>query len=76
MSPIFQIIHRYENEPELRETGVTPILHYDAAGRLVKTVMPDDTFTSVEYDAWMQKTFDQNDNSKAEQMVHRPDSIV
>ncbi len=26
--------------------------------------MPDDSFTSVEYDAWMQKSYDQNDNCK------------
>ena len=57
--PYFSDSHAYEDEPELREAGVTPILHYDAAGRMVKTTMPDDTFSKVEYDAWMQKTFDQ-----------------
>lgn len=60
--PYFSDSHLYDDEPELRESGVTPVLHYDAAGRLVKTEMPDDTFTSVEYDSWMQKSFDQNDN--------------
>ncbi|MEP7107394.1 MAG: SpvB/TcaC N-terminal domain-containing protein [Ferruginibacter sp.] len=60
--PYFSDSHLYEDEPELREAGVTPILHYDAAGRLVKTIMPDDTFSSIEYDSWMHKSFDQNDN--------------
>jgi len=60
--PYFSDSHLFEDEPELRETGVTPILHYDSAGRLVKTVMPDDTFSSVEYDSWSQRSFDQNDN--------------
>ncbi|MFL9482878.1 SpvB/TcaC N-terminal domain-containing protein [Chitinophagaceae bacterium LWZ2-11] len=62
--PYFSGSHLYETEPELREAGVTPILHYDAAGRLVKTIMPDDTFSSTEYDSWMQKSFDENDNCK------------
>lgn len=61
--PYFSDSHLYEDEPELREAGVTPILHYDAAGRLVKTTMPDDTFSKVEYDAWMQKTYDANDTT-------------
>ena len=62
--PYFSDSHLYEVETELRETGVTPALHYDAAGRLFKTEMPDDTFSSVEYDSWMQRSFDQNDNCK------------
>lgn len=59
--PYFSDSHLYEAEPELRETGVTAILHYDAAGRLVKTLMPDDSFSKVEYDSWMQKSYDSND---------------
>ena len=59
--PYFATTHHYDVEPALRECGVTPILYYDAAGRLVKTIFPDGTFTKVEYDAWQQKVFDQND---------------
>jgi RHS repeat-associated protein len=59
--PYFATTHDYDKEPALRECGVTPILHYDAAGRLVRTDFPDGTFTKVEYDAWQQKVFDQND---------------
>jgi hypothetical protein len=61
--PYFSDSHLYEIESELRETGVTATLHYDAAGRLVKTIMPDETFSKVEYDSWMQKTYDANDTT-------------
>ena len=43
------------------ETGVTPVMYYDAAGRLIKTEMPDDTFSKVEFDSWKQQSFDAND---------------
>jgi RHS repeat-associated protein len=60
--PYFCDSQLFEDESELRESGVTRILYYDAAGRLVKTTMPDDTFSSIEYDSWIQRSFDQNDN--------------
>ncbi|MCK6694183.1 MAG: insecticidal toxin complex protein, partial [Thermoanaerobaculia bacterium] len=50
--------HRFE---ELREEGVTPILYYDAAGRLVRTEMPDGTFSRVEFSPWFTRTYDAND---------------
>jgi len=59
--PYFTDSHLYEDEPELREIGITPVLYYDAAGRLVKTEMPDKTFLKTGYDAWLQKSFDAND---------------
>jgi len=60
--PYFSTTPHYETAPELVETGVTPILYYyDAPGRLVKTVLPDETFTKVEFDAWKQLSYDQND---------------
>lgn len=59
--PYFSITHLYEDEPALQMLGVTPVLHYDAAGRQVRTDMPDGTFTKVAYDSWQQKTYDQND---------------
>ncbi|MES2520775.1 MAG: SpvB/TcaC N-terminal domain-containing protein [Bacteroidota bacterium] len=60
--PYFSTTHLYENEPIIRKMGVSPELHYDAAGRLVRTDFPDGTYTKVEYDAWQQKVYDQNDN--------------
>ncbi|MDM0116730.1 SpvB/TcaC N-terminal domain-containing protein [Variovorax sp. J22R133] len=41
--------------------GVTPVMYYDAAGRLVRTEFPDGTFSRVEFSPWNVKTFDQND---------------
>ena len=41
--------------------GVTPIIYYDAAGRVVRTEMPDGTLSKVEVSPWHVKTFDAND---------------
>jgi len=41
--------------------GFTPIMYYDAAGRVVRTEMPDGTLSRVEFSPWHAKTFDQND---------------
>jgi RHS repeat-associated protein len=45
------------------ETGITPLLYYDAPGRLVRTEMPDGTFSRVEFSPWHVKTFDANDTA-------------
>jgi len=62
--PYFSTTHHYEDDSRLVEIGVTPILFYDAVGRLIKTKLPDKTFAKVEFDAWKQKSFDQNDTIK------------
>ncbi|MEC4686088.1 MAG: SpvB/TcaC N-terminal domain-containing protein [Nitrospirota bacterium] len=59
--PYFSVTHQYEDLKELVETGVTPILHYDAMGRLIKTEMPDNTFSKTVFDAWKQSIYDPND---------------
>ena len=59
--PWFSDGHLYEPEAQLTQYGVTPIMYYDAPGRLIKTEFPDGTLTRVEFDAWQQKTFDRND---------------
>ena len=59
--PYFSVSPGYENSKELRETGVTAILYYDALGRQIKTEFPDGTFTKTEFTSWMQQVFDQND---------------
>jgi hypothetical protein len=56
--PYFTPHHRYE-EPQ--EVGVTPILYYDAAGRTVRTEMPDGTFNRVEFSPWHFRAYDAND---------------
>jgi len=59
--PYFSVTHQFEDVKELVETGVTPILYYDAMGRLIKTEMPDGTFSKTEFDAWKQSIYDPND---------------
>lgn len=59
--PYFSVTWKYEDAKELVETGVTPTLYYDAAGRLVKTEMPNGTFSKVTFDSWKQSIYDAND---------------
>lgn len=41
--------------------GVTTITYYDAAGRVVRTDLPDGTYSRVEFSPWHVMTFDAND---------------
>ena len=59
--PYFSNTFAYEEEDELVLYGVTPVLHYDALGRNIRTDNPDGTFTKVEFDPWSQTSYDQND---------------
>ncbi len=59
--PYFSVTHAYESEAAVRELGVTPVLHYDPIGRVIRTDLPDGTFTRVEFTPWEQRVFDQND---------------
>ena len=59
--PYFSLTWQYEDVKELVESGVTPLIYYDALGRQVKNELPDGTFTKVAFDAWRQSTFDGND---------------
>ena len=60
--PFFSSTPAYEDETELVDWGVTPVLRYDALGRLTRTDLPNGTFSKVVFDPWMQTTFDPNDN--------------
>ena len=60
--PYFSTTEDYESEDQLVQWGVTPVLHYDPLGRNVRTDLPNGTFRSVEFDAWLQTTYDENDN--------------
>lgn len=62
--PFFSISPKFEDEKELVETGVTPIMYYDALGRLIKTELPDGTFSKVDFDSWQQTVYDANDTVK------------
>jgi RHS repeat-associated protein len=63
--PYFSVTHRYESAPELVEIGVTPVMYYDPVGRLIKTDFPNGTLSRGEFNAWLQRTFDQNDTVQA-----------
>lgn len=59
--PYFSVTHHFEDIKELVESGVTPLMYYDAPGRLIKTELPDGTFSRTEFDSWKQAIFDPND---------------
>ncbi len=41
--------------------GVSTTLYYDAAGRVIRTDLPDGTFSKVEFSPWHAATYDAND---------------
>jgi RHS repeat-associated protein len=49
-----------ESDPH-EEVGETSLMYYDAAGRPIRTEMPDGTFSRVEFSPWLVRTFDAND---------------
>lgn len=59
--PFFSATPEYETEEKLVVVGVTPILRYDPLGRLIRTDLPNGTFSKVEFDPWRQITSDEND---------------
>jgi RHS repeat-associated protein len=59
--PYFSTTFEFEDAKLLVERGVTPVITYDSAGRAIRTDLPDGTFIKVEFDSWMQRSFDQND---------------
>jgi len=65
--PFFDSSPVFNDEQELVEWGVTPILRYDPLGRLIRTDNPNGTFSTVEFDPWRQITFDENDTVLASQ---------
>lgn len=67
--PYFSTNFLYEDSPELVEIGVTPILYYDAPGRLIKTQFADGTLNRVAFDSWKQFNFDQNDTIEEDECL-------
>ncbi|HEX4962205.1 MAG TPA: SpvB/TcaC N-terminal domain-containing protein [Thermoanaerobaculia bacterium] len=56
--PFFSATHRFEFA---RQTGVSSVLFYDPAERVIATLHPNDTWEKVVFDAWLQETWDVND---------------
>ncbi|NTW07082.1 MAG: insecticidal toxin complex protein, partial [Syntrophaceae bacterium] len=69
--PYFSATHQYEDLKELVETGVTPLMYYDAPGRLVKVEMPDGTFSKTEFNSWKQSFYDPNDTILESPWYHK-----
>ena len=59
--PYFSRTHEYEDDLDLVQWGVTPVLRYDPIGRLVRTDFPNGTCSRVEFTPWSQTTWDPND---------------
>ncbi|HXT71723.1 MAG TPA: SpvB/TcaC N-terminal domain-containing protein [Vicinamibacterales bacterium] len=56
--PFFTDTHRFEFDVRI---GVSPVLFYDPAGRVVATLHPNHTYEKVVVDPWQQITYDVND---------------
>ncbi len=59
--PYFSSSEAFETEPELTDTGVTPVLTYDSLGRLVRTDLPNGSYSRVDRSPWQLTTHDPND---------------
>ncbi|RQZ06079.1 toxin [Burkholderia sp. Bp9031] len=56
--PFFTDTHRFEFEVSI---GVSPVLFYDPAERVIATLHPNHTYEKVVFDPWQQTTYDVND---------------
>ena len=65
--------HRFDETEATNEVGVTPVMYYDAPGRLIRTEMPDGSFSRVEFSPWHVKTFDASDTAFATDLANRSD---
>ncbi len=59
--PYFSVTRKYEDDPDLVEVGITPILFYDAAGRNNCKLNPNKTYEKVVFNPWKQMSWDVND---------------
>jgi RHS repeat-associated protein len=59
--PFFSSTQLYEEEQEVTDIGVSPILFYDPVERVVATLHPNHTYEKVVFDPWRQETWDVSD---------------
>ncbi len=71
--PFFSSTHLYEPESEMTDTGVTPILFYDPADRVVATLHPNHSYEKVVFDPWRQASWDVNDTVTQSNPMLDPD---
>jgi len=60
--PFFSVIHHFEFGVTV---GVSPVLFYDPAERVIATLHPNHTYEKVVFDPWQQTTYDVNDTCAA-----------
>jgi RHS repeat-associated protein len=65
--PYFSVAPTFDDEQDMVQLGVTPVMHYDPLSRVIRTDLPNDTFTKVEFTPWQQKHFDPNDTVRDSQ---------
>ncbi len=70
--PFFSSTDGFETEDDLVQFGVTPILHYDPLGRLIRSQNPDGSESRVEFDNWFQSAFDPNDSVRDQSGADTP----
>ncbi len=68
--PFFSATHRFEFDVRV---GVSPVLFYDPAERVVATLHPNHTWEKVVFDPWRQETWDVNDTVLAADPRTDPD---
>ncbi len=56
--PFFSVNHHFEFGVKV---GISPVLFYDALGRVVVTLHPNNTYEKVVFNPWQQTTYDVND---------------
>jgi hypothetical protein len=59
--PYFSATFEFEDDTDLVNWGVTPVLRYDPLGRMVRTDLPNGTYTRSVLDAWHVEAWDPND---------------
>jgi RHS repeat-associated protein len=59
--PYFSVAPFFDEAKALVERGVTPLFYYDPIGRVIRTELPDGTFTKTEFSAWQQTIYDAAD---------------
>jgi RHS repeat-associated protein len=60
--PFFSATHGFEFGAQV---GISPVLFYDPAERVVATLHPNHTYEKVVFDPWQQTTYDVNDTCAA-----------
>ena len=59
--PYFSTTPIFDSTEYMAAIGVTARLHYDPLNRVIRTDLPDGSYTQTEWDSWMQTIYDNND---------------